>query len=279
MKKLFILALAAMTLLACNDKKQDEPQVTPSGTTDPTDPSGGGTGGGGGESGSYADFAQLQGQAYYVFFLQEGPAKYLGNKVLYNFGPNDHPDEAQGGKKQGSRWLYTWDDTFQGGTPVGTDPFDGAEGWVSMVQIASGTWAGMGLCTAINDGNNVSGDGAAEDLVALNSLKENIKNYDEWYLALAIKNSVQGAGYTINLIGSNIYNSVTGKGEESGVGSIVVTPKATGEWDYQEFQLSKIPGLEFGQFTTNGSNIITILATPYKGGTQIDLGYAFLYKK
>lgn len=273
MKKLFILALAAMTLLACNDKKQDEPQVNPSGTTDPTNPSGGG------EAGLYADFAQLQGQAYYVFFLQEEPAKYLGNKVLYTFGPNDHPDEAQGGKRQGSRWLYTWENTFQEGTRVGADPFDGAEGWVSMVQIASGTWAGMGLCTAINDENNVSGNGAAEDLVALNSLKDNIKNYDEWYLALAIKNSVQGAGYTINLIGSNVYNSVTGKGEESGVGSIKITPKATGEWDYQEFQLSKIPGLEFGQFTTNGSNIITIVADPYKGSTQLDLGYAFLYKK
>ena len=67
MKKLFILALAAMTLWACNEKKENEPEVTPqSGTTDPTNPSGGG---GGGETGGLEDFAQLQGQAYYVFFL------------------------------------------------------------------------------------------------------------------------------------------------------------------------------------------------------------------
>lgn len=276
MKKLFILALAAMTLWACNEKKENEPEVTPqSGTTDPTNPSGGG---GGGETGGLEDFAQLQGQAYYVFFLQEAATKYLGDKVLYNFGPNDHPDAALE-KNQGSRWLYTWDETFQGGTPVGADPFDGAEGWVSMVQITGGTWAGMSLCVGINDGNNVSGEGADDDLKALNSLKENIKDYDAWYLALAVKNSVQGAAYELKLIGSNIFNTTTNKGEESGVGTLTVTPKATGEWDYQEFQLSKIPGLEFGQFTTNGSNIVTIVATPYKGGTQIDLGYAFLYKK
>ena len=279
MKKLFILALAAMTLWACNEKKQNEPEVTTqTTTTDPTNPSGGG---GGGETGGYADFAQLQGQTYFVFFLQEGATKYLGDKVLYNFGPNDHPDptDLKPDRRQGSRWLYTWDDTFQGGTPVGADPFDFAEGWVSMVQIAAGTWAGMGLCVAINDGNNESKEGADADLAALNSLKENIKDYDAWYLALALKNSVQGAAYEFKLIGSNIFNTGTGKGEESGVGTLTVTPKATGEWDYQEFQLSKIPGLEFGQFTTNGSNILTIVATPYKGGTQIDLGYAFIYKK
>ena len=275
MKKLFILALAAMTLWACNDKKENAPEVTPQqGTTDPTNPSGGG---GGGETGGLEDFAQLQGQAYYVFFLQEAATKYLGNKVLYNFGPNDHAD-AELGKNQGSRWLYIWENTFVGGTAVGADPFDGAEGWVASVQGTVG-WAGMGLCVGINDGNNVSKEGADADLAALNTLKENIKNYDEWYLALALKNSVQGAGYEISLIGSNIFNTTTNKGEEFGVGKITVTPKATGEWDYQEFQLSKIPGLEFGQFTTNGSNIISIVATPYKPGTQIDLGYAFLYKK
>ena len=222
--------------------------------------------------GNYADFKQLQGSAYYVFFLQEGAAKYLGDKVLYNFGPNDNAGA-------GSRWLYTWDQTFVGGTAVGTDPFDMAEGWVAMAQVTGGTWAGMGLCVAINDGNNPTGEGAAEDLAALNTLKTNITNYDEWYLAIALKNSVQGAGYEFNLIGSNVFDAATNKGVETGVGTINIAPAATGEWVYKEYKLSEIPGLEFGEFTTNGSNILTVLGSPYMSGVQLDLGYAFIYKK
>ena len=262
-----MIAMAALTLVACNDKKKDEPAVTTN--DDNTTPA---------STVDFSEFTQLQGSEYYVFFLQGEAVKYLGNKVIYNFGPNDHMDEALA-KNQGSRWLYTWDETFVGGTPVGPDPFDGAEGWVPMVQKAGGTWAGMGLCVGINDDNNVSKEGAADDLKALNGIKDRIKNYDEWYLALAYKNSVQGAGYEFKLIGSNIFNATTNKGEESGVGTLTVPLTATGEWVYSEVKLSKIPGLEFGEFTTNGSNILTIVAVPYIGGTQLDLGYAFIYKK
>lgn len=226
----------------------------------------------------YSSFKQLQGKKYYTMFLQEGAQNYLGSKVAYYFGPNDHADPAQSGKQQGSRWLYVWENTFSGGTATGADPFDGAEGWTCLQQITGGTWAGMGLCVAINDDNNVSGENAAEDLLALNSLKTEITNYDDWYLAVALKNSVQGAAYEFKLIGGNKKDG-TGKGVESGVGTVTITPKATGEWDYQEFQLSKIQGLEFGDWDNNGSNLLTVVATPYMGGTQIDLGYAFIYKK
>ena len=221
----------------------------------------------------YAEFAQLQGSEYYVFFLQEGATEYLGDKIIYNFGPNDHPDEAQEGKRQGSRWLYVWGDTFTGGTAVGTDPFDQAEGWTALVQKAGAGWAGMGICTAINDDNNKSGEGAAEDLAALNAIKDHITNYEEWYLAVALKNATQGAAYDFSLIGSNV------GGTESGNGVLSVAPAATGEWVYKEYKLSEIAGLEFGEFTTNGSNILTVLANPYMAGAQLDLGYAFLYKK
>jgi len=220
----------------------------------------------------YDDFAQLQGSAYYVFFLQAGATEYLGDKVIYNFGPNDHPDEAQEGKRQGSRWLYVWSDTFTGGTAVGTDPFDQAEGWTALVQNTVG-WAGMGLCTAINDDNNISGEGAAEDLAALSAIKDHITNYDEWYLAVGLKNATQGAAYDFSLIGSNV------GGTESGTGKITIAPAATGEWVYKEYKLSDIAGLEFGSFTNNGSNILTIVANPYMAGAQLDLGYVFIYKK
>lgn len=216
--------------------------------------------------GSYAEYPQLNGSAYYVFFLQGGATEYLGSKIIYNFGPNDN-------EGQGSRWLYTWDNTFIGATATGTDPFDMAEGWTALAQVTGGTWAGMGLCTAINDANNTSGAGAAEDLAALNAIKNNITNYDEWYLAVALKNTVSGAAYDFMLIGSNV------AGTESGNGTVNVAPAATGEWVYKEYRLSDIAGLEFGDFTTNGSNILTIVANPYSSGTQIDLGYAFLYKK
>ena len=215
--------------------------------------------------GGYADFKQLQGSAYYVFFLQEGATKYPGDKVLYNFGPNDN----QG---QGSRWLYVWENTFTGGTGVGTDPFDQAEGWTALVQGSLG-WAGMGLCVAINDDNNTSGEGAAEDLAALDAIRNNITDYDAWYLAVALKNATPSAGYEFKLIGSNV------DGTESGSGAITIAPAATGEWVYKEYKLSDIAGLEFGPFNKNGSNILTIVASPYMKGTQIDLGYAFLYKK
>ena len=230
----------------------------------------------------YADFAQLQGQEYFVFFLQGGATNYLGNKVLYNFGPNDH---EVGGKKQGSRWLYIWNHPeASGGTAIGTDPFDMTEGWTSLKQVEG--WFGAGLCVAINDGNNESQEGAADDLAGLNLLKTKVTNYNEWYLAMAFKNSTQGAAYEVALIGSNIFDPTAidaehpnGKGIESGVGKITVTPLATGEWVYIEKKLSEIPGLEFGDFTTNGSNIITFVATPFMAGVQMDLGYAFLYKK
>ena len=229
---------------------------------------------------TYAEFPQLQGSAYYVFFLQGGAMDYLGNKVLYSFGPNDHPDETAGaGKRQGSRWLYSWAETFVGGEAVGTDPFDLAEGWLCMSQVTGGTWAGFGLCVAINDDNNKSGEGADDDLAALNKIKDNITNYDEWYLAVALKNSTQGAAYTFSIIGSNVYSEAEGKGVESGIGQIKITPAATGEWIYKEYKLSDIPGLEFGEFTTNGSNILTVLAEPYMSGAQLNLGYAFIYKK
>lgn len=216
-------------------------------------------------SSPYAEFAQLNGSAYYVFFLQAGATEYLGNKVIYNFGPNDNAG-------QGSRWLYVWENTFTGGTGVGTDPFDQAEGWTALVQGSVG-WAGMGLCVAINDDNNTSGEGAAEDLAALDAIRNNITDYDAWYLAVALKNATPGAGYEFKLIGSNV------DGTESGSGAITIAPAATGEWVYKEYKLSDIAGLEFGPFNNNGSNIMTIVASPYMKGTQIDLGYAFLYKK
>jgi Bacterial surface proteins containing Ig-like domains len=216
-------------------------------------------------SSPYAEFAQLNGSAYYVFFLQAGATEYLGNKVIYNFGPNDNAG-------QGSRWLYVWENTFTGGTGVGTDPFDQAEGWTALVQGSVG-WAGMGLCVAINDANNTSGEGAAEDLAALDAIRNNITDYDAWYLAVALKNATPSAGYEFKLIGSNV------DGTESGNGAITIAPAATGEWVYKEYKLSDIAGLEFGPFNKNGSNILTIVANPYMTGTQIDLGYAFLYKK
>ena len=216
-------------------------------------------------SSPYAEFAQLNGSAYYVFFLQAGATEYLGNKVIYNFGPNDNAG-------QGSRWLYVWENTFTGGTGVGTDPFDQAEGWTALVQGSVG-WAGMGLCVAINDDNNKSGEGAAEDLAALDAIRNNITDYDAWYLAVALKNATPSAGYEFKLIGSNV------DGTESGSGAITIAPAATGEWVYKEYKLSDIAGLEFGPFNNNGSNILTIVANPYMNGTQIDLGYAFLYKK
>ena len=228
------------------------------------------------ESG-YADFPQLNGSAYYVFFLQEGAMNYLGDKVIYYFGPNNHAD-ATLGKEQGSRWLYIWNNPeTSGGSAVGTDPFDMAEGWTALAQ-GTGTWAGAGLCVAINDANNISGAGAAEDLAALDAIKNNITNYDEWYLAVGLKNTVQGAAYDFMLIGSNVPGA-DGKGVESGNGTVNVAPAATGEWVYKEYKLSDIPGLEFGDFATNGSNILTIVANPFMAGTQLDLGYAFLYKK
>lgn len=222
------------------------------------------------EESGYADFPQLNGSAYYVFFLQAGATEYLGDKVIYNFGPNDNAG-------QGSRWLYIWENTFVGGTAVGTDPFDMAEGWTALAQGTIG-WAGAGLCVAINDKNNTSGAGAAEDLAALDAIKNNITNYDEWYLAVGLKNTVQGAAYDFMLIGSNVPGA-DGKGIESGKGTVNVAPAATGEWVYKEYKLSDIPGLEFGNFATNGANILTIVANPYMAGTQLDLGYAFLYKK
>lgn len=217
----------------------------------------------------YDDFEQLQGKEYYTFFLDESASAYLGDKVIYYFGPNDHEVD---GVKQGSRWLYLWDETFVPGTGTGADPFDQANGWTSLVQNP-GTWAGAGLCVAINDANNVSQENTAEDLAALNDIQKHITNYDEWYFAVGLKNATQGAAYDFKLIGSNV------GGVESGVGNVNVKPAAIGEWVYLEYKLSDIAGLEFGEFTTNGSNILTIVANPYMAGTQLDLGYVFLYKK
>ena len=90
---------------------------------------------------------------------------------------------------------------------------------------------------------------------------------------MALKNATPSAGYEFKLIGSNV------DGTESGSGAITIAPAATGEWVYKEYKLSDIAGLEFGPFNNNGSNILTIVANPYMNGTQIDLGYAFLYKK
>lgn len=266
MKKFLLFALAAFTLVACEPKP--EPEIEKPGTEQPGDepekpgdePAGS----------PYAEFAQLNGSAYYVFFLQAGATEYLGNKVIYNFGPNDNAG-------QGSRWLYIWDNTFVGGTAVGPDPFDQAEGWTALAQGTVG-WAGAGLCVAINDANNTSGAGAAEDLAALTAIQDHITNYDEWYLALALKNSVQDAAYDFMLIGSNVPDA-NGKGVESGNGVVNVKPAATGEWVYLEYKLSEIAGLEFGDFATNGANILTVVANPYMSGVQLDLGYVFLYKK
>ncbi|MBQ7649083.1 MAG: Ig-like domain-containing protein [Paludibacteraceae bacterium] len=220
---------------------------------------------------TYKDFAQLQGSAYYVLFLQEGAMKYLGNKVLYYFGPNDHMDEAAG-KNQGSRWLYIWNHPAEsGGTAVGTDPFDMAEGWTCIKQVEG--WCAGGLCIGITGDNNVSGEGAAEDLAALSDIQNHITNYDEWYLAIALKNTVQGAAYDFELIGSNVDNV------ESGKGKINIAPAATGEWVYKEYKLSEIQGLEFGNFNHNGSNFFTFSANPFLANTQLDLGYVFIYKK
>lgn len=223
------------------------------------------------EESGYAEFPQLNGSAYYVFFLQEGAMNYLGDKVIYYFGPNNHADAVLG-KEQGSRWLYIWNNPeTSGGSAVGTDPFDMAEGWTAIKQVSG--WCAGGLCVGINDGNNESGEGAAEDLAALSTMKNNITNYDEWYLAIALKNTVQGAAYDFEIIGSNMDNV------ESGKGKFNIAPAATGEWVYKEYKLSEIVGLEFGDFNHNGSNVFTFSANPFLEGAQLDLGYVFLYKK
>lgn len=267
MKKFLLFALAAFTLVACEPKSEPEIDGNKPGTEQPGDePEKPGDKPGDEPAGSpYAEFAQLNGSAYYVFFLQAGATEYIGNKVIYNFGPNDNAG-------QGSRWLYIWDNTFVGGTAVGPDPFDQAEGWTALAQ-GTGGWAGAGLCVAINDANNTSGAGAAEDLAALTAIQNHITNYEEWYLAVALKNTLSDAAYDFQLIGSNV------NGTEAGNGVVNVKPAATGEWVYLEYKLSEIAGLEFGDFTNNGSNILTVVANPYKSNAQLDLGYAFLYKK
>jgi len=222
-------------------------------------------------AGNYAEFAQLQGQEYFVFFLQDGASKYLGDKVLYYFGPNDHPD-ATLGKNQGSRWLYIWNHPeASGGAATGTDPFDAAEGWTAVKQVEG--WCAGGLCVAITGDNNVSEEGAAEDIAALNTLKTKITDYDEWYFAIALKNTTQGAGFDFEIIGSNM-NDV-----ESGKGKIHIDPAATGEWVYKEYKLSEIAGLEFGDWNHNGSNLFTFSCNPFIANAQLEIGYAFLYKK
>lgn len=219
----------------------------------------------------YDEFPQLQGSAYYVFFLQDGAMDYLGDKVLYYFGPNNHQDDQQG-KEQGSRWLYIWNHPAEsGGSGVGSDPFDLAEGWTSIKQVEG--WCSGGLCIGINDGNNVSGEGAAGDLAAASAIQQYITDYDEWYFAIALKNATQGAGYDFELIGSNKDNV------ESGKGTIHIDPAATGEWVYKEYKLSTITGLEFGEYNHNGSNMFVFICNPFLAGTQLDLGYAFIYKK
>lgn len=222
-------------------------------------------------AGGYADFPQLQGSEYYVFFLQGGATEYLGNKVIYNFTPNNHPDPALG-KDQGSRWLYIWNHPAESaGSTVGTDPFDMAEGWTAIKQVEG--WCAGGLCVAINGDNNVSGEGVEEDFAALNGIKSHITDYDKWYLAIALKNDVQGAAYKFDIIGSNKDDV------ESGKGSITIAPAATGEWIYKEYKLSEIAGLEYGEFNHNGSNIFTFSCEPFIANAQLNLGYAFIYKK
>lgn len=213
----------------------------------------------------YSDFKQLQGSAYYIFALQAGATEYLGDKVIYNFAPNDNAG-------QGSRWLYVWGGTFNGADAVGTDPFDYAEKWTCMTQADGTGWAGMGYIAAVTGENNTSGEGVAEDLAAMNAIKDNITDYDEWYFAVAMKNSAAGAAYSFKLIG--------GSKEEvqSGVGEITITPAATGEWVYKEYKLSEIAGLEYGSFDA-AQNLIEIVANPYLPGTEYNLGYAFIYKK
>lgn len=213
----------------------------------------------------YAEFAQLQGSEYYVFFLQGGATEYLGNKVIYNFGPNVYQD-------QGSRWLYIWNHPAEsGGEAVGTDPFDMGEGWTAIKQVEG--WCAGGLCVAITGDNNLSGAGADEDLAALNGIKSHITDYDQWYLAIALKNDVQGAAYKFDIIGGNMDNV------ESGKGTITIAPAATGEWVYKEYKLSEIAGLEYGNFNHNGSNIFTFSCEPFIANAQLNLGYVFLYKK
>lgn len=242
------VAAGSATITASYDGKTAVCAVTVGGSVGP-DP-----------SGNYDEFPQLQGSKYYVYFLDAEATAYLGNKVIYNFGPNDF-------EAQGSRWLYLWSG-FADGAPAGVDPFDQGNGWVSLKQSGS-TWSGAGLCVAINDDNNVSGEGAAEDKAAAEGMATEISDFSQWYFAYALKNSTSGAGYTFSCA----------PGAPEGAMRIVVNPAATGEWVYGEICLDDVEGLEFPTTVGNGTNVMEILATPYMEGVQMDLGYAFIYKK
>ncbi len=218
--------------------------------------------GGGGPTNPYDDFAQLQGSKYYVYFLDAAATEYLGDKVIYNFGPNNF-------EKQGSRWLYIWNDTFVAGTATGTDPFDQGNSWTSLVQ-GTGGWAGAGLCVAINDDNNVSGENAPEDKAAAEGMATEISDFSQWYFAYAIKNSTSGAGYTF---------AIAPNAPDGDKMRVIATPAATGEWIYGEVCLEDVDGLEFPTTVANGTNVLTFVANPYMAGAQMDLGYAFIYKK
>lgn len=244
------VAAGSATITASYDGKTATCAVTVKSNDDP------------GTGGDYDDFPQLQGSKYFVYFLDAEATAYLGNKVLYNFGPNDF-------EAQGSRWLYLWNG-FEAGSQTGTDPFDLGNGWTSLKQSAGAGWAGGGLCVAINDDNNVSGENVPEDQAAVRSMASEISDFSQWYFAYAIKNATAGAGYIL---------AIAPNAPDGDNMRITVKPAATGEWIYGEVCLDDVPGLEFPATVGNGVNVLTMVADPYMPGVQLDLGYAFIYKK
>lgn len=218
--------------------------------------------------------ASLSGSGYYVISLGTDEYNLIRDKVVLDLMPyNINGDETTPGIG-----LFVWDETYIGGTSVGTNFYGYTSGWVSLVASNVGwTGAAYNITTA-----------ALTDRADLAKITDIQKDIDKYYLHFGYKTEQRGIAQLITLNwngGSYVFAIGEGSTDQyNAQGQFVRTHNAIaptsgqfvlGAWNEYEIPLSKT-GLNYSNLVSD--NYFQFSSGGVQG-TTIDLDAIFFYKK
>ncbi|NDV80019.1 hypothetical protein [Dysgonomonas sp. 511] len=204
----------------------------------------------GGDDGNDKDLHEsLQGSNYYVLILDGETSATIEKKIVADYRPDDT-----------NKFLYVWDNTYDGGTSTGPNFYGEVEGWTSLIVGGAG-WSGCGF--AVTDGVDMT------------------KVDDSYSFHIAMK-SKDNASHVLIFYGNDGTKDVEVKICIGSTNFEEVAPytdfKRDGEWHEIIIPVSDLfdKGLRFAKASPD-ANVLAFLSGGVTG-TTLDADAAFFYK-
>jgi uncharacterized protein YjdB len=198
----------------------------------------------------------LKGSDYFVVQLDETSFASISSKVIQDLRPNDVEKN-----------LFIWENTFNAGTPAGTNFYGLSQGWISLV-VGNVGWSGAGF--------NATAAYGDIDMTRMFDKPE------DYYLHIGFKTSQATPSFAFILNDGNVEGRFAIGGDFIDNGTVYKSLAAVtrdGKWNSIDIPVTKLN--ELGVFYNKpfkDKNVLALLAGGTVG-TTVDLDAVFFYKK